>query len=105
MRTADIIFAAGVVLAIAASLYYAPRITSERVAMQWGWDGKPTWTAPKQFALWGMVAFMLALRLFIWFAETYLPQHVRGVEIGIAGVGIIAAAVHVFVLRKARRAG
>ena len=65
MRAADIIFAAAVVLAIAASLYYAPRIKSDRVAMQWGWDGKPTWHAPKWVALWGTVAFMLAVRAFI----------------------------------------
>lgn len=103
MHTADIIFAAAVVFVIACNLYFAPRIRSNRVAMQWGFDGKPTWYAPKRFALWGPVALMLVVRLFIWFAETYAPQYVHGVEIGIAGVGIVVAAAQLFVLRKAER--
>ena len=39
--------------------------------MQWGLDGRPNWCAPKWLALWWSVAFMLAIRLFIWLAATY----------------------------------
>jgi hypothetical protein len=52
--------------------------------MQWGFDGKPTWYAPKQVALWGMVLFMLAIRFFIWLASTYAPQSVEdGGKVGL----------------------
>jgi hypothetical protein len=34
----------------------------ERIAMQWGFDGKPTWHAPKQIGLWSMVALIPAVR-------------------------------------------
>lgn len=105
MHVADIIFAAAVIVVIAASFYFAPRIRSERVAMQWDFRGNPTWYAPKRIALWGTVAFMLAMRLFIFLAETYLPQHVNRVELGIAGAGIVLAAAHLFILWKAERAG
>jgi hypothetical protein len=37
MLTADTLFIAA--LAFACSLYFAPRIRNERVAMQWGLDG------------------------------------------------------------------
>ncbi len=44
MLTADTLFIAALAFAIACSLYFAPRIRSDRVAMQWGFDGKPTWS-------------------------------------------------------------
>lgn len=101
---ADYMFVAAVLLVIAANLYFAPRIRSDRIAMQWGFDGKPTWSAPKALALWGMVAFMLLIRTLIWLAVTYTPQHVHGVQIGIAGFSIVILASHLFVLKMAERA-
>jgi hypothetical protein len=71
--------------------------------MQWGFDGKPTWYAPKQVALWGMVLFMLAIRFFIWLASTYAPQSVHGLEPGIVGFSVITAAVQIFVLKMAEK--
>ena len=85
MLTADYAFVAALGFVIGCNLYFAPRITSDCIAMQWGFDGKPTWYAPKELALWGMVAFMLAVRLFIWLASTYAPEHVHGVQVGILG--------------------
>jgi hypothetical protein len=52
--------------------------------------------------MWGMIAFMAAVRLFIWLASTYAPQHVHGVELGIVIFSLIAAGSHLFVLMKAR---
>jgi hypothetical protein len=52
----------------------ASRGLRERIAMQWGFDGKPTWDAPKRIALWGMVVFMLMVRLIIWTATTFAPE-------------------------------
>jgi hypothetical protein len=57
MLAADYLFWLAVASIVAANLYYGPRIKGDRVARQWGWDGKPTWYAPKATALWGMVAF------------------------------------------------
>ena len=51
--------------------------------MQWALDGKPTWYASKAMALWGIVAFALAVRLLIWAAMTYVPDKVNGPEIGL----------------------
>jgi hypothetical protein len=41
------------------------------MAMQWGFDGKPTWSAPKAVGLWFTVVFALFLRFVIWGAMTY----------------------------------
>jgi len=100
---ADYVFAAAVALVIGCNLYFGPRIKRERVAMQWGLDGKPTWYAPKQMALWGMVLFMLAVRLFIWLAVAYAPQTVHGLQPGIVGFSVITVAVQIFVLKMAEK--
>jgi hypothetical protein len=104
LLSADYVFGAAVVLVVRCSLYFRPRIKGERVAMQWGGDGKPTWYAPKWVALWGMVPFMLAIRLFIWLASIYSPRSVHGVEPGIVGFSVIVTATHIFVLKMAERA-
>lgn len=104
MLIADYVFCLAVLLLTAANLYFGPRITSERLPMQWGFDGKPTWHAPKAVALWWIVAFALALRLFIWAAMTYAPEKVHGPEIGVLLVSIVLPLVHVLMLRAAARA-
>jgi hypothetical protein len=103
MAAADYIFCAAVFIVIASNLYFGPQIKGERIPMQWGLDGKPTWSAPKQIALWGMVAFMLAMRLLIWAAATYAPSRVHGVEIGIIGMSIIVVAAHLYTLMAAKK--
>jgi hypothetical protein len=104
MFTADLVFAAGLLFMIVCNFYYGSCIRGERVAMQWGFDGKPTWYAPKRWALWGMVGFMLAVRLLIWLLATYTPERVHGVETGILGISIIIPISHAVVLRAAARA-
>jgi hypothetical protein len=47
--------------------------------------------------MWGMVAFMAAVRLFIWLPSTYAPQRVHGVQLGIVIFSVIAAGSHLFV--------
>jgi hypothetical protein len=105
MTATDFIFWLAVAFVIAINLYVGPRIASERIAMQWGIDGKPTWSAPKRVALWGMVAFMLAFRAVIWAASTYAPETVHGVDIAILGFSLTVAAAHVFIVMKAARSG
>ena len=103
MLAADYVFAAAVVFVIGSNLYFSPRIRHERVAMQWGFDGKPTWYAPKWLALWGMVGLMFAMRALIWLAMTYKPRHVHGADVAIAGLSLIAAGSHFFVLKTAAK--
>jgi hypothetical protein len=103
MSAADFVFGVAVTFVIASNIYFAPRIRGGGVAMQWGLDGKPTWYAPKWLALWGMVAFMLVVRLLIWLAVIYTPQLVHGVDLGIAGFSMIAAGAHLFTLKMAAK--
>ncbi|MGL3108055.1 hypothetical protein [Bradyrhizobium sp. BR 1432] len=104
MLPADYVFGLAVALVVTFNLYFGLRIDRERIAMQWGRSGDPTWYAPKWFAMWGMVVFMGAVRLFIWLASTYAPRSVHGVELGIVIFSVIAAGSHLFVLMKARAA-
>jgi hypothetical protein len=104
MLAADFVFLIAVGFVIACNLYFEPRIKSDRIAMQWGADGKPTWSAPKRVALWGMVAFMLIVRVLIWASMTYTPETTHSPELGVALFSIIAALSHVFVLSKATKA-
>ncbi|MDQ8729445.1 DUF1648 domain-containing protein [Bradyrhizobium sp. LHD-71] len=104
MLAADLVFWPAVAFVAACSLHYAPRIRSERIAMQWGLDGKPTWYAPKSIGLWGTVVLMLAVRLAIWAATIYVPERVDSPEIGLPLFAIIIAAAHFWILRSAARA-
>ena len=104
MAPADYVFGFAVAFVVVLNLYLGPRIESACVAMQWGRNGEPTWFAPKWMVMWGMIAFMVAVRLFIWLASTYAPQRVHGVELGIVIFSVIAAGSHLFVLMKARAA-
>jgi hypothetical protein len=104
MMTADFIFWPAVAFMAGCSLYFGPRIHSDRMAMQWGFNGEPTWSAPKAIGLWGIVAFALAVRVLIWAAITYVPEKVHGAEIGLLLSSIIVAATHVLTLRAAARA-
>jgi hypothetical protein len=104
MLTADYVFVATLVFIVACNLYFAPRIRINRVAMQWGLDGKPTWHAPKWLALWWPVLLMLLVRLIIWAGMIWTPALVHGPETGLALGSIIIAAAHVFVLTRAAKA-
>jgi hypothetical protein len=104
MFTADYIFGAAITLIIGCNFYFGPRIKRERVAMQWGRNGKPTWYAPRWVAIWWMIPFMIAIRLIIWLASTYAPQTVHGAELGVAGFSVIATASYIFVLKMAEKA-
>ena len=105
MPVSDYVFWTAVILMAAASLYLGPRIRSNRVAMQWGLDGKPTWYAPKALGLWGLVAFALAVRWLIWALATYAPDRVHGADVAVLLFSVIVAAAHLFTLRTAARNG
>jgi hypothetical protein len=86
----------------AAIFILALAIKSDRIAMQWGFDGKPTWYAPKFVGLWFTVALALAVRLLIGDASTYVPERVRAAELGLLMFSIIVAAVHLLIIRDCR---
>jgi len=100
---AEIIFWCAIVFMAACSLYFGPRIKTERIPMQWGLDGRPTWTAPKTVGVWFMVAFSLATRLLIWVCVTYIPAYTHDVELGLVLSSIVLVAVHLFILISATR--
>jgi len=104
MLATDYVFWPAVAVLVVANVYFGPRITSARLPMQWGFDGKPTWHAPKVVALWGIVAFALAVRLFIWAAMTHAPEKVHSPEVGLLLIPVILVIVHVLMLRAASRA-
>src|SRR5580704_11630969 len=101
MLTADYASVAALLAVIGCNVYFVPRISSGKVAMQWGLDGKPTWFAPKWLALWGMIPFMLAVRLFIWAAVTYTPQYVHGTEAGVLAFSAVMVLTQVYILNEA----
>ena len=105
MQPADYVFGFAVALVVASNFYLGPRIERERVAMQWGASGEPTWYAPKWLAMWGVIILVATIRLFIWLASTYAPQHVHGAEFGMIIFSMIAAGSHLYVLMKARANG
>jgi hypothetical protein len=104
MLAADLVFWPAVAFVAGCSLHYRPRIKGDRVAMQWGLDGKPTWYASKRTALWWIVALMLAVRLLISAAMIYMPDRVNSPEIGLTLFSVVIAAAHLWILRSAARA-
>ena|ERR1700744_2020197 len=103
MLTADYAFVAALLAAIGCNFYFGPRIRGDKVAMQRGLDGKPTWYAPKALALWGMILFMLAVRLLIWVAMTFTPRSVHGAEFGVLAFSVTTVLAHIYVLSTAAK--
>ena len=99
----DIAFIASILVMVAASLYFSSRLKGAKVAMQWGFDGKPTWFAPKVLALWGLVGFALFIRLLIYVLSTFTPDKIHGAEIGLVIFSIVLAITHVATLIAANR--
>lgn len=102
MLLADYAFCLAIAFMVGCNLYYGPRIRSPRIAMQWGFDGLPTWYAPKAIGLWGIVALALAVRLLIWILSNHAPETMHGsTEVGVLLLSIIFAAAHFLTLRAA----
>jgi len=66
-------------------------------------DGQPTWFLPKRAAMWGPVAFALAVRVSIYLAMTYAPTKVHGAELGVCLFSVLVAATHAGILYVASR--
>lgn len=105
MLNADLIFWPVLLLLAACNLYFGPLIRTELIAMQWGFDGKPTRYASKAVGLWSPVALALGLRLLIWVLSTNAPSRVHGAETGVLLLSVIIAVSQAVVIRKAMQAG
>jgi len=101
MLVADFIFTAAIIAMTAASLYFASRIPRDRIAMQWDFNGNPTWSAPKSVGVWALVVFALAARLLIWIAMTFAPETVHGAALGLIFFAVIVTGAHLFILVRA----
>jgi hypothetical protein len=101
---ADYAFWSAIGFMVVCSLYFRARIEGDRMVMQWGFDGKPNWSAPKPVGLWATVVLALFTRFLIWAAMTYFPQTVHNAEAGLLMASILFAVSHVIVLRAAVRA-
>lgn len=101
--SADIAFVLALVVMGGCSLYFAPRIQVSRMPMQWGFDGRPTWYAPKVVGLWGPLGFALVIRLFVLAAAHYTPDKVHYVNHGIVIFSVVIAAAHAGNLLAATR--
>src|SRR5690242_1397506 len=94
MYPADYVFGAALAFVVGSNIYLGPRLTRDRIAMQWDSSGRAKWHAPKWAALWGAAAFMIALRFLIWVISIYAPASVHGVQIGIVVISLTSAATH-----------
>jgi hypothetical protein len=103
MTEGDIALVLALVIMMACSLYFGPRIHSERIAMQWGFDRKPVWSAPKAIGLWALPLLAIGLRMLIALAERYAPDRVHDVPLGLTIMSLVVAGCHFAVLRAAAR--
>jgi hypothetical protein len=99
----DVVFAVALLVMAGCSVYFAPRIRVERVPMQWGFDGKPTWYAPRLVGLWGPLVFVSGVRLLIAALEYFVPDKVHHVTLGILGLSVVMAVAHAWHLRAVAR--
>lgn len=62
-----LVFGLALVVMVACSLWFGARIGTAAVPMQRGFDGNPTWFAPKLVGLWFLVGLALVVRLIFHF--------------------------------------
>lgn len=103
MLTADVVFVAALAVMVGLNVYFAPRIKADRIAMQWSFDGKPTWHASKLVGMWGLLVAAVAIRLAIWAFQTYAPDNVHGAEVGLLFLSGVIVITHFITLRAASR--
>lgn len=90
----DFVFFAALAVMAVTTLYFAPRIRTARVPMQWGFGGKPTWYAPRLVGLWWSPALAVFVRLLILAAATYTPDKVHHADLGLTLFSVILAILH-----------
>jgi hypothetical protein len=71
--------------------------------MQWGFNGKATWHAPRLIVLWFSLGIAVLVRLLILLLEVYDPSKLHGVSLGLILFSVIITIVHVVHLSAAAR--
>jgi hypothetical protein len=72
-----------------AAFYFSKRIAAQKVPMQWGFDGQPTWYAPKWVALYApILVTMLGVPLFLTGIGFAFPP--AGAERSVIGLIVFA---------------
>jgi hypothetical protein len=99
----DIIFVCALAAMAGISAHYSARIKTERMPMQWGTDGIPTWYASRLVGMWFALVFVLACRLLIAGLQHYWPDRVQGADIAVPFLAIVGLATHFIHLRAAAR--
>ena len=71
--------------------------------MQWDFNFKPTWHAPKAIGLWALPVALIGLRVLIYGFERYRPELVHNLTFSLVIMAVIVAACHFIILRAAAR--
>ncbi len=103
MGLSNLVFGLALIVMAAVSISFAGRITAPRLPMQWGFDGKPTWYAPRLVALWFSFGLAVLVRLFILVLEIYAPEKLNSAVLGVILFSVIITVIHVIHLRAAAR--
>jgi MFS family permease len=61
-----IAFAIGMMFIGGCAIHYGRKISSKRIPMQWGADGKPIWFAPRLLGIWFSFYFTLIVSAFLF---------------------------------------
>ena len=91
----DVVFGLALIVMAAVSIYYAGRINAPKLPMQWGISVEPTWFAPRLIALWFSFGLAVLARLFIVLMETYAPQKLHDVSVGLIVFSVIITVIHI----------
>lgn len=94
----DLFFFGSLFVMAAANALLSPRIALQRLPMQWGIDGKPTWYAPRLAGLWGLPMLALAVRAGLYAAQIYVPDRIHNFDLGVGGFGVVMALTQLFLL-------
>jgi hypothetical protein len=98
-----IVFGLAILANIGLALYFAPRITAEKIPMQWGADGKPTWYAGRFVGLWWQTFFTLVLGIFLFaFARYATPEKTDTLLLSVIFVSVLSVGVQAFHLNAVR---
>lgn len=68
----------GLVFIAGCAIYYGRQITSQKIPMQWGSNGTPTWFAPRLVGLWFSFGFTTIVSAVLLILALYHPQKLTG---------------------------
>jgi hypothetical protein len=99
---ATVVYVATLAATFAASFYFARRVMTPVVPMQWGFDGNPTWYAPKLVGIWWTSCLTL-LGLFFFVVALIEPRKAQEAAYGLIIFSAVMAAIDVGYLMAVAR--